>query len=170
MHSDSMLPYLMPFAVPDAENPFGVPDWRNLHEYPDPELTPLRQWRWQFLRRDPSYRSSWETFRTNVIEWSDSSGGTSKHDETARRYGLCELISPAAPQLIDHWGLDAQTLKWVVIPAGYSEADVRDFVTETRARGFFLAAIDPSAALSSQLDRIQTEVSSWSPEFWHPIG
>lgn len=39
---------------------WGIPDWTQAEEYPDPAHTSDRQWRWEFERRQPQYRQRWE--------------------------------------------------------------------------------------------------------------
>jgi hypothetical protein len=41
---------------------WGVPDWHNAEAYPrkESDLT-LDQWKWEFLRRSPDYRSQWSS-------------------------------------------------------------------------------------------------------------
>jgi hypothetical protein len=38
---------------------WNVPDWRDPAQYPHPRDCSLRQWAWEFLRRNPEYRSLW---------------------------------------------------------------------------------------------------------------
>jgi hypothetical protein len=38
------------------------PDWRDPATYPDPKSTRLTQWAWEFLRRNPDYRSDWRRY------------------------------------------------------------------------------------------------------------
>ena len=38
----------------------GVPDWRDASAYPDPKLTTVRRWWWEFTRRRPDYRELWD--------------------------------------------------------------------------------------------------------------
>ncbi len=42
-------------AIPD-----WLPDWTKPHQYPDPKTTSLRQWAWEFLRRNPEYQRLWD--------------------------------------------------------------------------------------------------------------
>jgi hypothetical protein len=44
----------------DARVRWGLPDWRDPAGYPFNKSTPPAQWRWQWLRRRPSYRNAWE--------------------------------------------------------------------------------------------------------------
>ena len=37
-----------------------LPDWRDKDQYPDPSVTTLQQWAWQFLRRNSEYRRLWK--------------------------------------------------------------------------------------------------------------
>src|SRR5215471_5776318 len=41
-------------AIPD-----WLPDWTKQDQYPDPKKTSLRQWTWEFLRRNPVYQRLW---------------------------------------------------------------------------------------------------------------
>ena len=43
--------------------PPWLPDPRKPEEYPDPETTSLRQWAWEFLRRNPQYQEDYERFK-----------------------------------------------------------------------------------------------------------
>src|SRR5258708_7875358 len=38
-----------------------VPDWKDKTQYPDPTAISASLWAWEFLRRNPKYRSRWET-------------------------------------------------------------------------------------------------------------
>jgi hypothetical protein len=37
-----------------------LPDWRDESLYPDPKVTTLQEWAWQFLRRNSEYRHLWK--------------------------------------------------------------------------------------------------------------
>ena len=41
---------------------WGIPDWTRAEEYPDAKAKQIteRMWRWEFLRRQPSYRRRFE--------------------------------------------------------------------------------------------------------------
>ena len=39
--------------------PTWLPDWKDASQYPDPKTTSLRQWAWEFLRRNPEYQKLW---------------------------------------------------------------------------------------------------------------
>jgi hypothetical protein len=51
-----------------ATNLWNVPDWKNASLYPVPlperDDSDLRQWRWEFLRRDEEYRQDWLRIRS----------------------------------------------------------------------------------------------------------
>jgi hypothetical protein len=38
---------------------WNVPNWRDPAQYPDWRDCSLRQWAWEFLRRNPEYRAAW---------------------------------------------------------------------------------------------------------------
>jgi len=40
--------------------PDWLPDWRDDSQYPHPKTTPLKQWAWEFLRRNPAYQKQWQ--------------------------------------------------------------------------------------------------------------
>lgn len=37
-----------------------LPDWRNPENYPDPEITSMTEWAWEFLRRNPLYQADYK--------------------------------------------------------------------------------------------------------------
>ena len=40
------------------------PDWRDPNQYPDPKTTPLKQWAWEFLRRNSEYQADYLRYAT----------------------------------------------------------------------------------------------------------
>ena len=38
---------------------WGVPDWRKVNAYPEPDELSKKWWRWEFLRRLQEYREDW---------------------------------------------------------------------------------------------------------------
>jgi hypothetical protein len=68
---------------------WGCPEWRQEDAYPA-ELETW-QWRWEFLRRNPDYRESWERAETNpdTLEFC--------HDEDNRDSNYLKLAFPCEP-------------------------------------------------------------------------
>jgi hypothetical protein len=56
-----------------------VPDWRDPAQYPHPRDCSLRQWAWEFLRRNPEYRALWrehiEPFYDPTLRYQDQDVG-----------------------------------------------------------------------------------------------
>ena len=52
--------------------PDWLPDWRDVSQYPETKTTTLRQWAWEFLRRNPEYREQWDE---TIAPWIGSDGG-----------------------------------------------------------------------------------------------
>ena len=49
-------------------NGWGVPDWRELGEYPSPTgRARMLVWAWEFLRRNPEYRAFWSKKAAKLI-------------------------------------------------------------------------------------------------------
>src|SRR6266567_2890456 len=42
-----------------TKKPDWLPDWEDATQYPDPKTTSLRQWAWEFLRRNLGYQQLW---------------------------------------------------------------------------------------------------------------
>lgn len=55
------------FIVPD-----WLPDWRDAKLYPKPKEISLKQWAWEFLRRNPEYQKQWEE---TIAPWVKSDKG-----------------------------------------------------------------------------------------------
>lgn len=51
----------------EFDNEWGVPDWRDQSQYPEPNDLTSNLWRWQFVRRMPDYREVWD--RAAAIEY-----------------------------------------------------------------------------------------------------
>jgi hypothetical protein len=49
----------MTIRKPQPISPDWLPDWTKEDQYPDPKATSLRQWTWEFLRRNPEYQRLW---------------------------------------------------------------------------------------------------------------
>jgi Family of unknown function (DUF6499) len=70
---------------------WNVPDWRDPAQYPHPRDCSLRQWAWEFLRRNPEYRSLWrehiEPFYDPAFRYQDQDVGPvgPAHDVPADR-------------------------------------------------------------------------------------
>ncbi len=43
----------------EFDHEWGVPDWRDPDQYPQPADLPAGLWRWQFIRRMRNYRAAW---------------------------------------------------------------------------------------------------------------
>jgi Family of unknown function (DUF6499) len=78
-----------------------MPDWRDPAQYPR-DRSPLRQWAWEFLRRNPEYRAGW---REHIEPF---------YDPAWRRDQDVGAVGPAhgAPadkqaELVHHFGLDS---------------------------------------------------------------
>lgn len=68
---------------------WGVPDWRDADAYPK-KLDP-RLWRWEFARRRPDYRATWEQASRRATV----PGTRFPHEPAeAAQYGLLHLINP----------------------------------------------------------------------------
>ncbi len=39
------------------------PDWKNESDYPNPKTTSMGRWAWEFLRRNPKYRSDYQKYQ-----------------------------------------------------------------------------------------------------------
>jgi hypothetical protein len=61
-----------------------MPDWADPTAYPKPDDLSLRQWGWEFLRRNPEYQLDWA------------------HDELKPgRWGLPEAVDPASKDVLE---------------------------------------------------------------------
>ncbi len=45
-----------------------LPNWKNANEYPDPDTTYLKEWAWEFLRRNPEYQQDYSNYVEYVVE------------------------------------------------------------------------------------------------------
>ncbi len=68
---------------------WGIPDWRNESAYPKRNETSMRSWAWEFLRRNPDYRWTWQ----EVAAPRDGLPPSPYHDDPAR-YGLRAFLDP----------------------------------------------------------------------------
>ena len=74
---------------------WGVPDWRDETRYLASDVLTDSEWRWQFLRRRPSYREEWLAgFQAGRV-WHDVVQSTNP-DRCERDYGLSMLLDPRA--------------------------------------------------------------------------
>jgi hypothetical protein len=79
--------------MPNAEE-WGVPDWRSVANY-DPQARSGREWAWEFLRRNPDYRSFW---RNKIEPYLDADGWIA--------YNKSGESCPYLQELQDTFGVD----------------------------------------------------------------
>ncbi len=82
-------------AIPD-----WLPDWTKPHQYPDPKTTSLRQWAWEFLRRNPEYQQLWEKFDAlppgPIYEGRSAYAYMDIRERFEKEFGI---LDPAAPPM-----------------------------------------------------------------------
>ena len=65
-------------------------------EYPSVEHTCDGAWRWEFIRRNPTYRRVWLAYQSNQDAWHEArSEGDTRVEQVARWFQLEGLYSPA---------------------------------------------------------------------------
>lgn len=68
------------------------PDWRDLTQYPDPETTSMKQWAWEFLRRNPEYQKD---YVESVEAMRTSKASDPPERQLPNKYGLGKMADPA---------------------------------------------------------------------------
>ena len=158
-------------------NTWNIPDWRKREDYPDHETFPLQLWRWEFLRRDLTYREDYKcrpqgrTADRNALE------------EIACKYGMYMLVDPRCSAAglnrgvfvedeiyFTEIGFQAARAKWLenaigaVVPRVPGEArrgranSMHSFIVRAEARGRVLASLDLSQPLEPQFLEIKKEL------------
>lgn len=78
-----------------ADNPWNLPDWKDIEAYPSVKGTSSMQWRWEFLRRDKLYRDRWLEYQPNIALWDEvQPDGESNHERVAKSFNIPYLFSP----------------------------------------------------------------------------
>jgi hypothetical protein len=82
---------------------WNVPDWRDPAQYPHPRDCSLRHWAWEFLRRNPEYRSLW---REHIEPFYDPA--FRYHDQDVGLVGPAHGVPHSAQaELVHRFGLDS---------------------------------------------------------------
>ena len=151
-------------APANPSNPWNLPDWRDVKNYPEQGARP-HIWRWQFLRRSPTYRSVWEQFWPNTDAWFTAvDGALPQHDVEAKKYNLAHLINPSANHIPDEIQVFLEQLAGQVMPASYVEEVVEDFVREARAQDLYLATFNVNAPMESQWQAVLSGLDYWKTQ------
>lgn len=73
---------------------WGVPDWRDGSAYPRGDDLTLRQWAWEFLRRDPDYRLDWTEDTGKELSRGVTPDQIPERRRHWRKYGLKRPLDP----------------------------------------------------------------------------
>ena len=147
-----------------SKNPWNLPDWRNPAEYPSVKRTSDFAWRWEFLRRHPSYRRIWLAYQSNQASWNKRrSNDKTRAEELARRFQIDRLYSPACRHNQFYLPLEMIMGLYEITPA--FRGDMSGFCKRAAKKGQYLIAISPTASLSDQLTCIEADILSMNREW-----
>lgn len=93
--------------------PQWLPNWIEQDQYP-PEDTPGREWRWQFLRRNPVYQKDWQEIALPHIGDDGSYGDGDYFEHFRETYGLIMPVDPCRARVGGVWRQD-----WITKIVGY---------------------------------------------------
>ncbi len=160
------------------DNPWNLPNWENPSEYPDPKNAEDWFWKWEFLRRNPSYRDLWIEYQNNRSEWEKpDEQGVSRAIHEAKRFDLHKLMSPAIrADNINYFEKCVLSKIHELCDVSPAYNDMSDFCERAHEKGQFLVSITPTERLEEQWKIIkkkikeefevwEEEIKTWNKEF-----
>lgn len=152
----------------DGKNPWGLPDWRNANEYNKLSDISMLGWRWEFIRRSPSYRALWLKMQKARARYGDPYVHfVDRYEEEAmRRHGM-QLTGPQFDcyhEQLGEWLVDARgDLSDIrIFPTNaMDKLEPEAWLTSVSDKNHLLARIDPWTPLGPQLKSIEDIVKSY---------
>jgi len=119
---------------------WGVPDWKNEPAYRSSAYLSEAEMRWEFLRRNPTYRQAWITH---------SNGLEHKNFDWQFEFGTELPWDPARPEVPSF-----VQKHFLYVPFGSDDDDLRsraiEFIASAGRSGYVLARIDPSISFEQK--------------------
>ena len=132
---------------------WGVPNWRDQTEYGHYARMSGDQLRWEYLRRNPDYRSDWRLH-------GHLTGFDAENFDWPRRYGIKWPSDPAVDTRPPFAEGDRLFVPYGADQDSSFEMSALEFVRRAGLSGYVLALIDPAVGIRDNLNRIEAEYSA----------
>lgn len=149
----------------EETNPYGYPDWRDATQYPSVTTTSIKDWKWEFIRRDPEYIDAWNEYGDHLAnEFRDDHIWNEDRLNAKLKFGLDFLLHPNTKKQNPFLRAANNMLNQsYLLP--FEENRIDEFCQRAFSNNHILVSIDPSLPDKPQFNAISKQLKDWRIEF-----